>query len=136
MPEIEPESHSGKITPKRGGISAPPPRTSYYEAIHCYRKVKTYPIQEHELSALDESNSNFTLWASLGTGFIFLSIGCVWDTVSEWSFTGVRFFFMVLFGLAAGGSFWVSRGYKKQRENRLKNIKAEVVEHKEDNGTA
>lgn len=66
--------HSGvEVEAPRGG--------AMYHAMHVSRTVKTYPIQEHELYALDDLGGNATLWAAIGSATTALFASCVWDMI-------------------------------------------------------
>jgi len=52
-----------------------------YHPLHVKRMVKIYPIQEHELHALQNLSAEKTLWSSVASGALALLLGCLW----EWS---------------------------------------------------
>ena len=50
-------------------------------SIYVERSVKTYAIPEHELDSLGLLNSYVALWSSIGTGFLFLVLDCIYSNL-------------------------------------------------------
>ena len=97
-----------------------------YHALHVSRTVKTYPIQEHELSALDDLGRNSTLWTAIGSASLALLASCVWDMLhaSTPASDGEKGF-MVLLAVVSIASFWMGGAYGRRRKSRLEKIMSE-----------
>ena len=97
-----------------------------YHALHVSRTVKTYPIQEHELLALDDLGRNSTLWTSIGAATLALFGSCIWSTLQnpDKVTPGAEGFAALLFFVSMA-SFIIGCSYGKRRKSRLEKIMAE-----------
>jgi hypothetical protein len=106
----------------------PVPGGAMYHPLHVSRTVKTYPIQEHELLALDDLGRNSTLWTAIGSASLALFAGCIWDMIQMQppaaASTGAQGFALLLLGVSVV-AFWMGRSYGKKRESRLEKIMKE-----------
>jgi hypothetical protein len=109
-------SVSVKVEPQRGAM---------YRALHVSRTVKTYPIQEHELYALDDLGKNSTLWTAISAATLALFASCVWDMIqlpAVATLSNGEKGFMGLLLVVTIGAFLMGRSYGKKRKSRLKKI--------------
>ena len=98
-----------------------------YEPVHGTRKVKIYPIQEHELNTISICNSQVTLWSSVASAFIALIAACVWDLVtSEIPDKTTAFTFIVACAIVSLVSIIIASYYWHQKRNELDQIKKET----------
>lgn len=96
-----------------------------YHALHVSRTVKTYPIQEHELLALDDLGRNSTLWTAISAGAIAVLASCVWSMIQLQAPATVSYGekgFMLLLAVVSIVSFMIGRSYSKRRKSRLEKI--------------
>lgn len=99
-----------------------------YHPLHVNRTVKTYPIQEHELSALDDLGGNSTLWAAICSASVTLLASCIWGMLQirpPNEISNGEKGFMALLAVIAVVSFFISRSYAKKRKTRLERIMSE-----------
>ena len=94
-----------------------------YHALHVSRTVKTYPIQEHELLALDDLGRNSTLWTAIGSASLALGVSCVWGMIqTPGPISNGEIGFMVLLFVVCIGAFLMGGSYGKRRKSRLEKI--------------
>jgi len=87
--------------------------------------VKTYPIQEHELYALDDLGRNSTLWTAISAGAFAILASCVWSMIQlqpPATLSKGEIGFMVLLAVVSVVSFLIGRSYGKKRKSRLEKI--------------
>lgn len=103
----------------RPQISIETPAGAVYQPLHVGRKVKIYPIQEHELNTIGVHNSQVALWSSIGTSAVVLIVSCIWDEIQNSEpVSGGAVGFMILCGLAAlvsGVLAWRANSAKKSQ---------------------
>lgn len=93
-------------------------------SIYVERSVRTYAIPEHELDSIGLLNNQVALWSSLGTGFVFLVLSCIWDFTSAQEplpdkATNMAYLFggiAIVCYVSAGLHYWAKR-------NRITKIK-------------
>src|SRR5690242_10357074 len=93
-----------------------------YHVLHVSRTVKTYPIQEHELYALEDLGRNSTLWTAISAGSFALLASCAWSMIQLQSPATVskgEIGFMLLLGAVAVIAFLIGRSYGKKKKSRL-----------------
>jgi len=118
-----PEEGPTPITPITLSDQQKPKAVEWVTHYTFSRIVKTYPIQEHELLALDDLGRNSTLWTAIGSAALALVGSCGWsmlqspDSIS----TGAKGFAALLLFVSAA-SFIISRLYGKRRKSRLEKI--------------
>lgn len=115
LPVSEPQS---LITTSQGG--------AIFQPVHAKRMVKIYPIQEHELLALDDLGRHSTLWTAIGTGALSFSASCFWSmsqnaSSSEPAPKALAWLLLVI----SFASFIAGFSYGKRRKSRLEKIIAE-----------
>lgn len=91
---------------------------------HREREVPIWPVLEPELDAIGDANLSFTLWCSIGTGFLFLLGGCIWDMISDGQYEAIRTMFAAMVLLCALGSFAIAWIYRFRRSKWISGIKA------------
>ena len=99
-----------------------------YHALHVSRTVKTYPIQEHELYALDDLGRNSTLWTDIGSASMALLASCVWDMIQQQPpvpISNGEKGFMALLLFVAVAAFVMGGAYGRRRKSRLQKIMTE-----------
>jgi hypothetical protein len=118
-----PEEKPTPITPITFSDEEKPKAVEWVTHYTFSRIVKTYPIQEHELLALDDLGRNSTLWTAIGSATLALVGSCVWsmlqspDSINAGAkgFTGLLLF-------VSAASFIIGRSYGKRRKSRLEKI--------------
>ena len=92
------------------------------------RKVKIYPIQEHELTSLDDLGKNSTIWAAIGAGAVTLATNCIWDIFKSTPTSpvsieekGFMWLMIAAFTVSSAVSWW----YERRRKTRLQTIVSE-----------
>ena len=60
-------------------VSVQEPKGSIVVPISVTRRMKIYPIPEHELTMLQSLSSDKTFWSSVGSGAFALILGGLWD---------------------------------------------------------
>jgi hypothetical protein len=110
---------------KSVSVSVEAPTGAMYHALHVSRTVKTYPIQEHELYALDDLGRNATLWTAISAGGFALLASCVWSMIQlqpPAKISNGEVGFMVLLAVVTVVSFLIGKSYGKKRKSRLEKI--------------
>lgn len=98
--------------------------------LHVGRKVKIYPIQEHELESLNDLDSNYTLWSSIGTTGIGLVAGFAWSILQTPDGTKTSagaIWFTLLCAAISIASFMIAKRYKIRKGTRLEKILSECI---------
>lgn len=101
--------------------------------LHVGRKVKIYPIQEHELESLNDLSGNTTLWTSIGSSAVVVVIGCVWDMLQASQetpkppFNQATLAFTILCAVIGVVSFIVAHNYNRRKKTRLEKILSECI---------
>ena len=124
---IEPQQKQQIVTSDENvSVSVEPHGGAIYHALHVSRTVKTYPIQEHELLALDDLGRNSTLWTAIGAATLALVASCVWSMLqnSDKVTPGAEGFAALLFFVSVA-SFLIGCSYGKRRKSRLEKIMTE-----------
>src|SRR5262249_38913966 len=80
---ISPKKQIVTSDEKTVSVSVEAPTGAMYHALHVSRTVKTYPIQEHELLALDDLGRNSTLWTAISAAAVTLLASCVWSMIQK-----------------------------------------------------
>jgi hypothetical protein len=126
---MSPDSPSPKVVTKsETSVSVESHEGAMYHALHVSRTVKTYPIQEHELYALDDLGGNSTLWAAICSASVTLLVSCVWGMLQTRPpnvISNGEKGFIALLAVIAVVSFLFSRSYSKKRKTRLERIMSE-----------
>ena len=127
----EPPGTPSKIVPSEKEnviVSVEPHSGAIYHALHVSRTVRTYPIQEHELYALDDLGGNSTLWTAIGSAASALFVSCVWTMICTQppaTTTNAEKGFALLLLVVAFGAFIIGASYRKKRKSRLEKIMSE-----------
>lgn len=106
------------------------PNESFYQPIHAGRKVKTYPIQEHEMDMLSSMNRNSMIWFTAMSMALTGLLACVWDVLPSgqdgaWGFTPQRLFFMALLGAVSYACYHFGTMFQRERSSLIEKIKSE-----------
>jgi hypothetical protein len=124
-----PEQEPSLITPRVLSDAEKPKAVEWVTHYTFSRIVKTYPIQEHELLALDDLGRNSTLWTAIGSATLALVGGCLWSMFqSSDSISAGAKGFAVLLLFVSAASFMIGRAYGKRRRSRLEKIMNECHE--------
>lgn len=120
MPSDNPENRPPIL------CQSPPEQVAIYRPLHVERHVTIYPIQEHELESLEDTNKNSAVWASIATGAFTLLLGCVWDCISSDAVKPLpATFFMVCCIAVMGIGTYLSWSYRVRINERLAKIRSE-----------
>jgi hypothetical protein len=118
-----PEEKPTPITPITFSDEQKPKAVEWVTHYTFSRVVKTYPIQEHELLALDDLGRNSALWTAIGSAALALVGSCVWSMLqSPHSISTEVKGFTALLLFVSAASFIIGRLYGKRRKARLEKI--------------
>lgn len=145
---LETESVSSAVI--SGTNLSTPSNGTVFSVVNTTRYVKMYPIAEHEMEALDDSDENTAKWDAIKSGSFMLGVGCVWSVVQTWSHapSAISFSltspstwsypgsigesaFIVICFVISWHAYKEAERYRKQKKTRSDKIKAQSKEQEQ-----